>query len=85
MEHTTEREVTDADNTVWSCVQAFAGVGGGGAAAEEAAERAAGGGGRVAVVATPRGGAQSVRLELPRGWGESMSDDELAAAIAAAR
>jgi hypothetical protein len=80
-----EREVTDADNTTWSCVQAFAGVGGGGPDADAAAERAAGGEGLVAVVATPRGGAQSVRLELPRGWRESMGDDELVAAIAAAR
>jgi hypothetical protein len=80
-----EREVTDADNTTWSCVQAFAGVGGGGAAAEAAAERMADGDGRVAVVATPRGGAQSVRLELPRGWHESMSDEKLVAAIAEAR
>jgi hypothetical protein len=80
-----EREITDDEQTTWSVVQAFAGVGGGGAAAEAAAERAAEGEGRVAVVATPRGGAQSVRLELPRGWHASMSDDELAAAIRAAR
>ena len=79
-----EREVTDGDNTTWSCVQAFAGLGGG-AAADAAAERVADGDGKVAVVATPRGGAQSVRLELPRGWRESMSDAELVEAIGAAR
>jgi shikimate 5-dehydrogenase len=81
----TEREVTDADGTTWSCVQAFSGTGAGGAAAAAAAERVAEGEGRVAVVATPRGGAQSVRLELPRDWHESMSDEELAAAIQAER
>lgn len=80
----TEREVTDAEQTSWSCVQAFSGPGGG-TAADAAAERMAGGEGKVAVTATPRGGAQSVRLELPRGWHESMSDDELRAAIDAAR
>lgn len=80
----TEREVTDAEQTTWSCVQAFSGAGGG-AAAEAAAERVAEGEGKVVVTATPRGGAQSVRLELPRGWHESMSDDELRAAIDAAR
>ncbi len=80
-----EREVTDADNTTWSCVQAFAGLGGGGAAAEAAAERMAEGDGTVAVVATPRGGAQTVRLALPRDWHESMSDEALVEAIGAAR
>ena len=79
-----EREVTDAENTTWSCVQAFSGLGGG-AAADAAAERVAEGDGKVAVVATPRGGAQSVRLELPRGWTDAMSDDQLLEAIAAAR
>lgn len=79
-----EREVTDDQNTAWSCVQAFAGLGGS-AEADAAAERAAEGDGRVAVVATPRGGAQSVRLELPRGWHASMSDEELVRAISDAR
>jgi hypothetical protein len=80
-----EREVTDDEQTTWSCVQAFAGLGGGGAAADAAAERMAEGDGQVAVVATPRGGARSVRLELPRGWHESMDDDALVRAITAAR
>lgn len=80
-----EREVTDAEHTTWSCVQAFAGLGGGGAAADAAAERMADGDGKVAVVATPRGGAQSVRLELPRGWHEQLSDDDLVRAITDAR
>lgn len=79
-----EREVIDTENTTWSCVQAFAGLGGS-AAADAAAERMADGDGRVIVVATPRGGAQSVRLELPRGWHEQLSDEDLVRAITAAR
>lgn len=78
------REVTDEAGTAWSCVQAFAGVGAS-PAAREAAERIAGADGRVAVVCTPDGGAQSVRLELAPEWEESLSDEELLAAIAAGR
>ena len=78
------RDVTDDDQTTWSCVQAFAGLGES-AAAQEAAERVADGDGKVAVVATPSGGAQSVRMELDRGWEEEMSDEALVAAIGAAR
>ncbi|MDB4879782.1 MAG: hypothetical protein JWL60_1228 [Gemmatimonadetes bacterium] len=75
------REVRDAEGTVWSATQAFAGVGES-AAARRAAERAASTGGHVAVVFTPSGGAQTVRGELPVGWEESASDDDLLAAIA---
>jgi hypothetical protein len=78
------REVTDEGGTPWSCVQAFAGLGDS-AAAREAAERIADADGRVAVVCTPSGGAQSVRLELVPSWAESLSDEELLAAIAAGR
>jgi hypothetical protein len=80
---TTPREVTDEEGTTWSCVQAFAGLGDSDAA-QEAAERAADGAGKVAVVCTPRGGAQSVRVELPTDW-EEMPEPALLAAIAAAR
>ena len=80
---TTPREVTDDEGTTWSCVQAFAGLGDSDAA-QEAAERAAEGDGTVAVVCTPRGGAQSVRVSLPTDW-EEMPEPELLAAIAAAR
>jgi hypothetical protein len=77
-----QREVTDDAGTVWSVVQAFAGVSES-AAAREAAERAASRQGFVAVVFTPAGGEQTVRAELPPGWEETASDDELLAAIAA--
>jgi len=80
---TTPREVTDDEGTTWSCVQAFAGLSDD-AAAQEAAERAADGDGKLAVVCTPSGGAQSVRVELAPDW-EALPDDRLLAAIADAR
>ena len=79
-----QRDVTDEEQTTWSCVQAFSGTGDS-AAARAAAERIAGEDGKVAVVCTPGGGAQSVRLELDPGWEESLSDDVLLGAIADAR
>jgi hypothetical protein len=79
-----QRDVTDDEQTTWSCVQAFSGTGDS-AAARAAAERIASADGKVAVVCTPSGGAQSVRLELDPGWEDSLSDDALVAAIAEAR
>ena len=78
-----QREVQDADNVRWTCVQALSG--GTGALAEEAAEKIEGDDGTVPVVCTPSGGATSVRVTLKRGWEESVSDDALLGAIAAAR
>jgi hypothetical protein len=78
-----QREVQDSENVTWSCVQALSGLSG--EAAEEAAERIESGQGKVPVVCTPSGGEQSVRVELPNGWEERMSDEDLLAAIAAAR
>ena len=84
-----DREVTDAEGTVWSCVQAFAGLGeqsgAAQAAAEKMAEKLGGGEGQVAVVATPRGGAQTVRLQLPADWADALDDAALASAIEQAR
>jgi hypothetical protein len=80
-----EREITDAEGTVWVCVQAFSGLGETTEAATAAAERVATTEGAVAVVCTPRGGAQSVRLELPKGWAEELDDDELQRELTAAR
>ena len=71
------REVTDADGTVWSCAQPYANLADD-EKAQAAAERAAEAPGHVAVVCTPTGGAQSVRVELP-------VDGAIVAAIAAAR
>ena len=78
------RELTAADGATWTLAQAYAGLGDT-PAAQQAAERAAETPGAVAVVATPSGGETSVRLELPVGWGESLSDDDLRAALDAAR
>jgi hypothetical protein len=78
-----QREVQDAESVRWVCVQALAGVSG--AAAEAAADRLESDAGTVPVVCTPSGGAQSVHVELPRGWEESASDDDVLGAIAAAR
>lgn len=67
------REVTDGEGTTWSCVEAYAGL------SEEGKSEAARveGTDRYRVVCTPGGGAQSVDLELPAGWDDSLSDDEL--------
>lgn len=79
----TQREVTDSHHTTWTCVQAYAGVET--AATAEAVERSTANEGGVTVVCTPTGGAQTVRLELAPDWQESLSDDELKQAIAAAQ
>jgi hypothetical protein len=80
----TQREVTDAEQTAWSCVQAYAGMGDGEAAQALEEKRAAEGRG-VPVVCTPSGGAQSVRLELTHDWATTLSDDALLAEIQAHR
>ena len=77
------RDVTTDDELVWSCVEAYAGLstgddGNGGAPARADGEP-------VTVVCTPRGGAQSVRLELAADWERSASDDDLRTAIGDAR
>jgi Na+-translocating ferredoxin:NAD+ oxidoreductase RnfC subunit len=75
-----EREVTDADGTTWTCVQAFSGV-----SQDLEHQEAAKVKGEEAywVVCTPSGGAQSVRVKLPKDW-ENMADEALLEAIAAA-
>ncbi|MEA2562334.1 MAG: hypothetical protein QOH06_3838 [Acidobacteriota bacterium] len=78
-----QREVQDSENVTWNCVQALSGLSG--EAAEEAAERVESEEGTVPVVCTPSGGEQSVRIELPKGWDEQMSDEDLLAAIAKVR
>lgn len=72
------REVQDDQGITWSCVEAYAGLSGD---AGDAA-RADGPGERYRVVCTPSGGAKSVELELPAGWEEKMSDEELLREIA---
>jgi hypothetical protein len=77
-----QREVTDRQNTTWTCVQAYTG-GLASQATEQATQRAETDDGTVTVVCTPSGGAQTVRLELQSNWLENLSDEELTTAIQA--
>jgi hypothetical protein len=67
------REVTDGEGTAWSCVEAYAGLSENGKSEAARVE----GTDRFRVVCTPSGGAQTVELELPEGWDEKLSDEEL--------
>jgi len=78
-----QREVTDSHNTIWTCVQAYAGMEG--KVAEKAAKLAETDEGLVPVVCTPSGGAQTVRLELQSNWYDDLLDEELQNAIAEAQ
>jgi hypothetical protein len=73
------REITDTNGVIWSCIQAFAGLGKDPAKAEAA--RLSDTADRFHVVCTPSGGARSVRIELPIGWEEACPDEEILAAI----
>ena len=75
------REVTDHDGVVWTCIQAFAGLGND--AEKREAARVDGKGDAVHVVCTPSGGAHSVRLELAGDWETGLHDEDLIARIAA--
>lgn len=76
------REITDPDGIVWTCTQAFAGLG---LATERPdAARVQGAPGLVRVVCTPSGGARSVRVELPEGWEDDLPDEHLLDAIRSA-
>ena len=77
-----QREITSQDNTTWTCVQAYAGVDSKTAAQATALTESKDG--TVTVVCTPSGGAQTVRLELNKDWLDTLSDEELETAIAAA-
>jgi hypothetical protein len=78
-----QREVQGQDNTIWSCIQAFAGSNGD--AAKEASQKAEQQNDNVTVICTPSGGAQTIRLDLPKDWAIKMSDDELINAISASQ
>ena len=66
----TQREITDADGTQWTLVQALVGT-------DDEREDD----GTVPVVATPSGGAQTVRLALAPDWLDATDDAALADAI----
>ena len=76
-----QREVTATDNTTWTCVQAYAAINS--EAAEKASDLSESDTGQVPVVCTPSGGAQTVRLNLPKNWLEEYSDEKLLQEIAA--
>lgn len=78
MERTLGREVTDAEGTIWKCVQAYAEL-----SEKTDKEDLAKVKGEDAywVVCTPNGGAQSVRVKLPQDWETTCSDEELLEAI----
>jgi hypothetical protein len=75
-----QRDVTDQDNITWTCVQAYAGLNG--ETSERVTEISSDEDGNVAVICTPSGGAQSVRLALSPDWAEALPDEELLTAIA---
>jgi hypothetical protein len=72
------REITDSEGVTWSCIQAFAGLGND---PEKAEAARVDGADRLRVVCTPSGGAKSVRVELPEGWEDQMTDPDLLNAI----
>lgn len=71
------REVQDSENTVWSCVEAYAGLKSESDDSINEAARVKGASDKIHVVATPSGGAQTVRLELPTAWETDWSDEQL--------
>jgi hypothetical protein len=75
------REFTDGEGVTWSCVEAYAGLDAGGEGRELA--RVEGEENLLRVVCTPSGGAQTVRLKLPRDWESKYSDEELLRGIEA--
>jgi hypothetical protein len=69
------REVTDDEGIVWTCIQAFAGLGND--PEKRDAARVEGTRDKVHVVCTPSGAAHSVRIELPGDWETVLSDEAL--------
>lgn len=69
------REIND-NGTTWTLAQAYAGLEENSKEASDAA-RVEGAEDLVHVVATPSGGAQTVRLQLKTDWEESLSDEEI--------
>lgn len=72
------REVEDSEGIRWTCTQAYAGLGD-----HPASDSAAkvDGADRYRVICTPSGGSRSVDVELPAGWEEELSDQELLSTI----
>jgi hypothetical protein len=75
------REVTDGEGTTWTLVEAYAGLSEDGKSEAARVE----GTDNYRVIATPTGGAQTVELELPAGWSDNLSDDDLVGRIGKGR
>jgi hypothetical protein len=73
-----QREVQAPDNTTWVCVQALSGVSTG---QDQIENKIQDDNGNVPIVCTPSGGAQTVRIQLPKDWLEATSDEKLLAEI----
>ncbi len=69
------REVTDQNQVVWNCVEAYSGLSDSAENHEKAQVK--GYDDQYWVVCTPEGSAQSVRLKLKEEWESSYSDEEL--------
>ena len=78
------KEINDNNGTTWTLAEAYAGLKQEGEEKTDAA-RVEGAPDLVHVVATPSGGAQTVRLQLKSDWEENSSDEELLAEIEANR
>ena len=72
------REIQDR-NTKWKLAQAYAGLEELKSTRKDVAHK----NGKVWVIATPDGGAQSVRMHLREDWESAMSDDDLLKQIVA--
>lgn len=70
------KEIQDNENTVWTLAEAYAGLKSEDDNEPNEAARIKGTD-KVRVVATPSGGAQTVRLELPVDWENNFSDEQL--------
>ena len=71
------REVTDEEGTVWNCVRAYAGLNTDGDEKVEEAAKVECAEDLVQVVATPGGGARTVRLDLKSDCEDTLSDEEI--------
>lgn len=69
------KEIQDNEGTIWSCIQAYAGLSN--SAEKQEAASVEGAPHLVEVVCTPSGGAQTIRLELPADWENKLSDEDL--------
>jgi hypothetical protein len=76
MELFVPREVTDNNGITWNLVEAYAGLKENKEEKNDAAQ-VDGKPDLVYVVCTPSGGEQTVRLELPQNWEDSLSDEDL--------